>query len=106
MFTKAFSTPYYAVIFVSQKSENLDGYAEYDELTLKLAHEQTGFLGYENASGIFISYWESMEAIGIWSRHPVHIKAKENAHQWYTYYHSQICKVEQARVFNSENMTT
>ena len=40
---------YYAVIFASSKSDNLEGYAEMDELTLKLAQEQPGFLGYESA---------------------------------------------------------
>ena len=58
---------YYAVIFASTKSDDLEGYKEMDELTLKLAQEQPGFMGYESAgdlkAGIFVSYWESMESI-------------------------------------------
>lgn len=41
---------YYAVIFSSAKSDDLDGYAEMDELTMKLAQEQKGFLGYESCA--------------------------------------------------------
>lgn len=89
---------YYAVIFSSTKSENLEGYQEMDELTMKLAHEQDGFLGYESCNnanqGIFISYWKSMEAISDWRNNMTHLKAKSNANQWYKRYLSQICKVE------------
>jgi heme-degrading monooxygenase HmoA len=103
------STPpqkdYYAVIFSSTKSANLDGYEEMDELMMKLAHEQEGFLGYESSSagnsGIFISYWESMEAIQIWRNNLEHMKAKSNANLWYTRYLSQICKVESSHLFEA-----
>ena len=94
---------YYAVIFSSEKSEDMEGYAEMDELTLKLAWDQEGFLGYESSSngkkGIFISYWESLEAIQIWRKNMTHIQAKSNAYQWHTRYLSQICKVESTKLF-------
>lgn len=93
---------YYAVIFASSKSDNLEGYAEMDELTLKLAQEQPGFLGYESAgdhkAGIFISYWESMEAINGWRQNSTHLMAKAQAGKWYKRYLSQICKVENSRL--------
>ncbi len=94
---------YYAVIFASTKSDNLEGYAEMDELTLKLAQEQPGFLGYETAgdlkSGIFISYWENMEAINGWRKDSTHLMAKAKADQWYKRYLSQICKVEHSHLY-------
>ena len=97
---------YYAVIFSSTKSDNLEGYAEMDEITLKLAQEQEGFLGYESCSkdnkGIFISYWQSMEAINNWRNNMTHIQAKSNAKQWYKRYLSQICKVENSHLFENE----
>jgi heme-degrading monooxygenase HmoA len=69
-----------------------------DELTLKLAQEQPGFLGYESAgdhkAGIFISYWENMDAINNWRQNSTHLMAKAKADQWYKRYLSQICKVE------------
>ncbi|MGZ3932335.1 MAG: antibiotic biosynthesis monooxygenase family protein [Bacteroidia bacterium] len=91
-------TNYYAVIFSSEKSEQLKGYAEMDEKTMQLAQEQPGFLGYENVANgnksIFISYWQNMEAINGWRQNSTHLMAKAKADQWYTRYLSQICKVE------------
>lgn len=99
------SKDYYAVIFSSTKSDDLEGYKEMDELTMKLAHEQEGFLGYEScnngAQGIFISYWQSMGHIGIWRSNMTHLSAKSNAKQWYKRYLSQICKVESSHLFES-----
>lgn len=96
---------YYAVIFSSTKSDNLEGYQEMDELTMKLAYDQEGFLGYESCNngtqGIFISYWQSMEAIAVWRNNMTHIQAKSNAQQWYKRYLSQICKVENSRLFEN-----
>ncbi|MES2513868.1 MAG: antibiotic biosynthesis monooxygenase [Bacteroidota bacterium] len=103
------STPpqsgYYAVIFSSTKSDDLEGYAEMDELTMELAQEQEGYLGYESCNsgntGIFISYWQSMEHIGIWRANMTHLTAKANAKQWYKRYLSQICKVETSHLFEA-----
>lgn len=93
---------YYAVIFSSEKSNELDGYTEMDELTMKLAQEQKGFLGYESCNngktGIFISYWQTMEHIAAWRSNMTHLKAKSNASQWYKRYLSQICKVESSHL--------
>lgn len=97
---------YYAVIFSSTKSDNLNGYAEMDELTMKLAMEQTGFLGYEAVvngnKSIFISYWESLSAIEKWKHDSVHKQAKSQAKKWYKRYLSQICKVEHTHLNESE----
>lgn len=96
---------YYAVIFSSTKSDDLEGYYEMDELTMKLAQEQDGFLGYESCSngkqGVFISYWQSMDAINVWRSNMTHIQAKSNAKQWYKRYLSQICKVESSHLFEN-----
>ncbi len=93
---------FYAVIFANTKSDNKEGYAEMDELTMKLAHEQPGFLGYESVyngnTGIFISYWENMEAINNWRTHSTHLMAKARADQWYKRYLTQVCKVESSRL--------
>jgi heme-degrading monooxygenase HmoA len=93
---------YYAVIFSSTKSEFTDGYKDMDELTLKLAQEQSGFIGYESVNkdnvGIFISYWENLEAINSWKNNVTHKMAKANASKWYKRYLSQICKVERSHL--------
>ncbi|MCD6017206.1 MAG: putative enzyme involved in biosynthesis of extracellular polysaccharide [Bacteroidetes bacterium] len=97
---------YYAVIFSSTKSDDLEGYAEMDELTMKLAQEQNGFLGYESCANgknnIFISYWRSMDDITVWRNNLTHLKAKSNARQWYKRYLSQICKVESSHLFEPQ----
>ena len=92
------SAPYIASIFNYYLSENLDGYEEYDILTLELAKKSPGFLGYESfkheGRGSFISYWSDMEAVQKWARNPVHIEAKKlGMDRWYRYYHSQIAQV-------------
>lgn len=88
---------YFAVIFVSERSDDQAGYAEMDERLLALAHEQPGFLGYSSAGdeqgGIFISYWASREAIDSWRKHALHQEAKGQATRWYRYYHSLITEV-------------
>jgi heme-degrading monooxygenase HmoA len=93
---------FYAVIFSSTKSNDLEGYAEMDELTMKLASQQHGYLGYESLANenksIFISYWDSLESIQLWRNHSVHKMAKSNAQKWYKRYLSQICLVQSSHL--------
>ncbi|MBA3664023.1 MAG: antibiotic biosynthesis monooxygenase [Bacteroidetes bacterium] len=97
---------FYAVIFSSTKNDTLEGYAEMDEITMNLAKEQPGYLGYESVNhenkGIFISYWESMDAIENWRKNATHQMAKSNAKNWYKRYLSQICLVESSHLFEKE----
>jgi heme-degrading monooxygenase HmoA len=96
---------YYAVIFCSEKESELPSdYFELDEKLMNIAMQQKGFLGYEsvhkNSIGIFISYWETLEDIEDWKNNALHLFAKQNAHNWYKKYLSQICKVEHTSIFN------
>lgn len=93
--------PYYASVFNYTLGEDLEGYAEMDEITLKLAMEMEGFLGYEshksNGRGSFISYWKDLDAIDAWRKNSTHLAAKrEGMKRWYSYYHAMIMKVESA----------
>jgi heme-degrading monooxygenase HmoA len=93
------SAPFMASIFNYYLSDNLEGYAEYDDLTLQLVKEMPGYLGYEsmkhNGRGTFISYWTDMEAIRNWAAHPIHQEAKKlGISKWYSYYHSMIAEVK------------
>ncbi|MGE0566787.1 MAG: antibiotic biosynthesis monooxygenase [Bacteroidia bacterium] len=94
---------YYAVIFCSTKENVRPGYEEMDALTMKLAQEQEGFLGYESiANGensIFISYWKDKQAIENWRIDSTHKLAKSKAKEWYKRYLSQICFVESSHEF-------
>ncbi len=95
--------PYIASIFNYYLSDNLDGYAVYDDLTLELAKQMPGYLGYESfkhdGRGAFISYWKDMDAVRAWASEPQHIEAKKlGKSHWYKYYHSVIAEVKTMHV--------
>ncbi len=98
--------PYFAVIFISRKGPQLDGYQETDERMMAEAQKQPGYLGYSSVSGsdggIFISYWQNQESIDNWRRHSGHREAKGNARSWYDYYHSMICEVKSSKIFEKQ----
>lgn len=95
--------PYYAVIFTSKHSENLEGYLEMSHKMETLAKLQDGFLGMDsvrNDIGITISYWESKEAIKKWKTQTDHLEAQQKGQKsWYDWYHVKICKVERDYAF-------
>ncbi|MGB0175785.1 MAG: antibiotic biosynthesis monooxygenase family protein [Owenweeksia sp.] len=99
------AAPFYAVIFVSQKTTDLEGYEEMDQLLMEESHRQPGFLGYSSVSndnrGIFISYWANREDIEKWRKHTDHQVAKRKApEQWYGYYLTIISEVKSIREFS------
>ncbi len=101
------STPYYAVIFTSVRTESDLGYEETGEKMVELAVQQPGYLGHESARdglGITVSYWESLEAIRRWKANAEHLLAQEKGKEtWYRQYKTRICKVERDYDFDKEN---
>lgn len=97
--------PYYAVIFTSVQSKNINGYAEMADLMETLAIQQPGFLGMEcarNEVGITVSYWQNLENIKNWKANLDHLNAQQKGReQWYSYYKVRICKVEKEYEFQS-----
>jgi Uncharacterized enzyme involved in biosynthesis of extracellular polysaccharides len=93
--------PFWAVLFISQKSADLAGYREMDEEMLATAQRQEGFLGYafagSAANSVFVSFWRSEQNIAQWRQHAGHRTAKAMAGRWYRYYHSLICEVRSHR---------
>ncbi|MBE1300527.1 MAG: antibiotic biosynthesis monooxygenase [Alteromonadaceae bacterium] len=98
MLVDNFATPYYAVIFSSVKTPNIEGYAEMAERMWQLAAEQEGFLGADSASdekSITVSYWQSLEAIKQWRHNVKHAAAQKlGREQWYAQFRLRIAKVE------------
>ena len=90
--------PYYAVIFSSQHSDDLEGYAETAARMLELAAGQPGFLGVESAReglGITVSYWSDLDSIRRWKGHAEHLQAQQDGRQrWYSNYKTRIARVE------------
>lgn len=95
--------PYYAVIFTSVRTDVDNGYAETAARMLELAQTMDGFLGVESARdgiGVTVSYWESLDAIRAWQRHPEHLAAqKRGREQWYESFTTRVCKVERENAF-------
>jgi len=95
--------PYYAVIFTSTLTSNIEGYNEMSKKMEALAKKQGGFLGIDSARegvGITVSYWESLEAIKTWKQNSEHLFAQQKGkEQWYSWYNTKICKVEREYEF-------
>ncbi|WP_299679822.1 antibiotic biosynthesis monooxygenase [uncultured Tenacibaculum sp.] len=98
MIAKIFTAPYYAVIFTTILTDDIEGYHEMAEKMDNLAKEQEGYLGIESARsevGITVSYWKSLDAISKWKNNVEHTYAREMGRQkWYQQYQLRICKVE------------
>ena len=90
--------PYYAVIFSSHQSDDLEGYDETAMRMLELAAQQPGYLGVESAReglGLTISYWKDLESIKRWKANAEHLEAQKNGnHRWYSTYKARIALVE------------
>jgi heme-degrading monooxygenase HmoA len=96
--------PYYAVIFSSLRTEGDQGYGQAANRMLALAQKQPGFLGVESARedglGITVSYWASEAAILAWKQHAEHSEVREQGRStWYSAFHTRVCKVERAYLF-------
>ena len=98
MIAKTPEPPYYAVIFSSLRTEEIEGYAEMADLLVELASMQEGFMGIESARnelGITVSYWKDLESIRKWKQHTDHVIAqKKGRTDWYKNYKTRIAKVE------------
>ncbi len=90
--------PYYAVIFTSQRTGEMEGYDAMSEQMVVLARQQPGFLGFESAHsgiGITVSYWESLEAVRDWKANLEHRTAQRlGREKWYAHYRVRITRVE------------
>ncbi len=95
--------PYYAVIFTSTRTSEVEGYAQMADKMEALARTQPGFLDFESAReglGISISYWDSLEAIAQWKNNAEHLLAQHNGKKmWYSWYKIRICRVEREYEF-------
>lgn len=96
--------PYYAVIFTSTQTDQLEGYKEMADSMEALAKKQPGYLGMEHAKeelGITISYWETKEDIARWKANIDHQQAQKlGREQWYASYRTRICLVERDYKFD------
>lgn len=103
-----FEPPYWAVIFTSQQTDHVEGYAAMAEEMGKLAAEQPGYLGIESVraadtTGITVSYWRTEEDARGWKRVARHLEAqKQGRAAWYRAYRVRVAKVEREYGFDRE----
>lgn len=103
MIAETLNTPYYAVIFTSERTFVNENYGITAERMEELAKQQEGYLGIESAReevGITVSYWESIDAIVKWKNNLDHTEAREKGRStWYKRYKVRICLVERDYYF-------
>jgi heme-degrading monooxygenase HmoA len=101
---KTRTTPYYAVIFTSIRTDGDNGYGSMADAMIQAAAKQPGFLGVESAReelGITISYWDSLESIAAWKQDSAHLVAQKlGRDRWYETYKTRICRVERDYEFS------
>ena len=106
MIAKTPKKPYYAVIFTSINTKNVDDYSEMAERMVELASKQKGFLGVESARnelGITVSYWTNLDSIKEWKENAEHTIAREKGRKkWYRSYKTRIAKVERDYGFEKD----
>ena len=99
--------PYYAVIFTSLRTPDVEGYDDMSAKMIEMAAQQPGYLGVESARGedglgITVSYWESEEAIANWRANAEHrVAQSEGRERWYSEFVTRVAKVERVRTFGA-----
>ncbi len=94
------ASPHYAAIFSSVRTENNDGYDEWNDKMFELVKNNDGYLGHESyrnedKTGVTISYWRDLESLSQWRNETLHKKAQELGRlKWYSHYRIRVCKVE------------
>lgn len=94
----------YASLFISERPLDPIGYGEAMGEVMAEAENMRGYLGFESLrsghDGIFISYWEDLDAVNDWAAHMGHKQAKSRGiNEWYDAYRMVLCKVERTRWF-------
>ena len=103
-----FETPYWAVVFTSQRTEGDQGYAVMAEEMARLAAEQPGYLGMESARGadgvgITVAYWRTEADARAWKQVARHREAQRlGREKWYRAYRVRVSKVDREYGFDTD----
>ena len=94
----------YTSLFIFERPLDPPGYGEAIGGVMAQAENMSGYLGFEalrsGQDGIFISYWEDLDAVDAWAAHIGHKQAKNSGvSEWYDAYRMVLCKVERTRWF-------
>ena len=100
--------PYWAAIFSSRLTDDVDGYQAAAARMLELARVQPGFLDVESARGadglgITISYWTDRAALAAWRAQAEHVLVQaQGVARWYERYSLRIARVENESTFGRD----
>ena len=101
----AFELPYYAVVFTSVKTEDLNGYGETADRMEELVQDIPGYLGMDHAQtpgglSITVGYFRDADAISQWRSNLEHRAAQKRGRaEWYQSYTLHVAKVERSHGF-------
>ena len=101
--------PYYATIFTTRMTNNLDGYEEMADRMAELVNARKGFLGMHSARGddglgITVCYWQTEEDITEWRTDLEHKEAQDEGRgRWYDQYTVEVARVERTIEFRRPN---
>ena len=101
--------PYYATIFTTRMTNNLDGYEEMADRMAELVSAREGFLGMQSARGddglgITVCYWRTEEDITAWRTDLEHENAQdEGRSRWYAQYTGEVARVDRTIEFRRPN---
>ena len=102
---EAFEPPYYAVVFTSVRTPELDGYPETASRMEELVRDVPGFLGIDHAQtpgglSITVGYFRDAEALTEWRTNIEHRAAQKRGRaEWYQHYTLHVAKVERSSGF-------
>ena len=99
------TTPCFAVLFISQRTEGDAGYGDAAKRMEELGSQQPGFLGLESVrgadgKGITIAFYDSEAAARGWGSHPEHRAVQQQGRErWYERYEIYYARVERGRTW-------
>ena len=108
-FDLASEVPYFATIFTTRMTNNLDGYEEMADRMAELVNARKGFLGMHSARGddglgITVCYWRTEEDIAAWRTDLEHENAQDKGRsQWYAQYTVEVARVDRTIEFRRSN---
>lgn len=89
----------YSASFIWEPGTYDEEFHRLNQIIDEVANSLPGFLGvdaWQNADGSrknAIYYWDSLETLRTFSRHPAHLEAKKQYARWYKGYHIVISEV-------------
>lgn len=95
----------FVVIFTSKLNPNAQEYSQWGAQMEALVIHQEGYVSHrsfrnENGQGVTLSYWESLDAIRAWQKHPLHLQAQAyGKKEAYLDYTLEVCEIKRVSSF-------